>query len=139
VTEEIPGEPIPADGQAVWRVTTKAGTRLLRTRKGGTPVPLAAGTRAAQVTWLDADEFTGPAPVDLRGLYRLAEASRPRYGWAVWRIGPAGDPAAWIIQVELPDGAEQRYTWVRDRGRMVPVCAVEVDRAAELLAGEAAG
>lgn len=118
---------LPADGRTVWRVTSRSGVRHLRLRSGGHPLALPAGTLAEPVLTPDLDAEIAAAPADLTVLWQLAEAQHPHWGWSVWRLGH--EPLAWSLLIEPPDGSQQRYTWVRRSGRMVPVCAVETARA----------
>ena len=109
----MPDRALPGDGQA-WRVTSPAGVRLVRTRKGAPPGRL----------W---------------ELWALAETAQPRYGWSLLRAGlPGGPPVGWTLSIDPPSGGVQIYTWERTGdGRMRPLCSVElIAAAADRLAGD---
>lgn len=134
----MPDRALPGDGQA-WRVTSPAGVRLVRTRKGAPPAELEDAAVAVQSSAWEASEHASTAPGRLWELWALAETAQPRYGWSLLRAGlPGGPPVGWTLSIDPPSGGVQIYTWERTGdGRMRPLCSVElIAAAAERLAGD---
>jgi hypothetical protein len=104
-------------GSTIWRVTTPAGERWLRLRKGGGPLALPEGSAAEAVSLADAADVAEQAPAYLRQLWRLAEAA-PAWGWSLRQLpGTGGGPVVgWCLAVTKPDGSEASFTWVMTAG-----------------------
>ena len=112
--------PVLPPGRKAWQVTSGPGTRWLRQRAGGPPVPVPDGAAAAEVTDAEVYQVVLTAPPrrgsnpGLAELWAMTEAAGPSWGWVIWRLGadPA-DPDGWTFIVDSPAGATQRYNWVR--------------------------
>jgi hypothetical protein len=110
---------LPADGTAIWRVTSAGRTRWLRIRRGARPAVLPDGAGAEQISLFDADELVAGAPRWLRHHWRLAQADG--WGWTVQQLRSRdGGVACWSLTVEDPAGAVQWFSWVAGSGGRMP-------------------